>query len=170
MRELAVSTLIKGEDSLPVTRRIINPCHRGVSCMQDAPCWSARCFSNTPPLLSISLRSCPNDDPRPTFNHYLHCPFNNYSTPLHNFNSRSMRCIPVIVNCLIDTIFWGHVSFFSSHDVMHSKEVMEHFEVFPMTFPRRITYAVSCKASSLPQHLLPSLIEAKLRLHIRAFS
>lgn len=112
MRELAVSMLIKGADSLPVTRHIINPCHRGVSCMQDAPCWSARCFSNTPPLLSISLRSCPNDDPRPTFNHYLHCPFNNYSTPLHNFNCRSMRWIPVIVNCLIDTIFWGYVFFF----------------------------------------------------------
>lgn len=52
MHELAVSVLIKG--SVPVIRRIINPCHRGVTCMQDAPCWSARCFSNTPPLLSIS--------------------------------------------------------------------------------------------------------------------
>ena len=110
MRELAVSVLIKGADSLPVTRRIINPCHGRVSCMRDAPYWSARCFSTTPRLLSISLRSCPNDDPRPTFNHYLHCPFNNYSTPLHSFNCRSMRRVPVIVNCLIDTIFWGHVS------------------------------------------------------------
>ena len=70
--------------------------------------------SQTPPpptphpnTLSISLRSCPNDDPRPAFNHYLRCPFNNYSTPLHNFNCRSVRWIPVIGNCLIDTIFWG---------------------------------------------------------------
>lgn len=137
MHELAVSVLIKG--SVPVIRRIINPCHRGVTCMQDAPCWSARCFSNTPLALNFS---CPNDDPRPTFNHYLHCPFNNYSTPLHDFNSKSMRWIPLI-NCHIHTIFWG-----PSQYVMHSKEMMEN-----LTSPQHITYAVSCKASQLPQHL-----------------
>lgn len=68
-------------------------------------------FANTPPLLSISLRSCPNDDPRLTFNHYLNCPFNNYSTTLHNFNTRGKRWIPVIVNCLIDTLFFSQAVF-----------------------------------------------------------
>lgn len=103
--------VIKEADSLPRNRRIKHPFDRGVSCVRDAPCWSARCFANTPPLLSISLRSCPNDDPRLTFNHYLNCPFNNYSTPLHNFNTRRMRWIPVIVNCLIDTIFCSQAFF-----------------------------------------------------------
>lgn len=70
----------------------------GVTCMQDAPCWSARCFSEAPtqPAPSPTLSfSCPNDDPRPAFNHYLRCPFNNHSTPLHNFNSRCMRRFPL---------------------------------------------------------------------------
>ena len=75
-------------------------------------------LKHSPLALSLlSLGSCPNEDPRPTVNHYLHCPFNNYSTPLHNFNSSSIRWIPVIVICLIDTIFWGHVScFFKRYD------------------------------------------------------
>lgn len=76
----------------------------GVICMWKAPCWSPKCFSNTSLLLSISVRSCPNDDPRHTFNHYLHCPFKNYSTPLHNFNHRNRRRI-LVINSLIDAIF-----------------------------------------------------------------
>lgn len=97
-------------------RHTTDPCDGGVSCVWDAPCWSAGCSANTPLLLSILVRSCPNDDPRPTFNHYLHCPFNNYSTPLHNCNTRSMRWIPVIVNCLIDTVFCGQAVFFTSSE------------------------------------------------------
>ncbi len=134
--------------------------------MRDAPCWSARCFSNTPPLLSISLKSYPNDDPRLTFNHYLHCPFKNYSTPLHSFNSRSMRWIPVIVHSLIDAIFWGHVIsfFFLSPDMMHSKELREDFDFLSK-------YYLCCIMQGKPtsMHLLPSLTEAKLRLLIQPF-
>lgn len=56
MRELAVSVLIKGADSLPVTGRIINPCHRGLSYMQDAPRWSASLKHPHPPTRSQFLQ------------------------------------------------------------------------------------------------------------------
>lgn len=72
--ELSVSVLINWEDA--AFQKVHNKALSWrVSGMQNSSCWSGRCFSNTSPLLSISLKSCPNDDPRPTFNHYLHCPF-----------------------------------------------------------------------------------------------
>lgn len=79
------------------TRRVRDPRLRGV---RDASCWPARRFSNAPPPFALNF-SYPNDDPRPAFNHYLCCPFNNSSTFLHNFNSRSLRRTPLI-NSLID--------------------------------------------------------------------
>lgn len=146
--------------SVPDMRCKIIPFHGEVSCMRDAPCWSARCSSNTPRPFALNF-SCPNDDPRPTFNHYLHCPFNNYSTPLHNFNSTSMRRLPVI-NCLIDTIFWGHVS--PTTSLSQYKETMEN-----LTSPIHFTFVVSNKRRQLTQHLLPSLTGAKSRLHMQDF-
>lgn len=53
--------------SVPLVRRVRDPWRRGVP---DAPCWSAGRYSNAPRLLS-----CPNDDLRPAFNHYLCCLF-----------------------------------------------------------------------------------------------
>lgn len=79
------------------SRHARDPRRRGV---RDASCWPARHFSNAPPALALNF-SYPNDDPRPAFNHYLCCPFNNSSTFLHNFNSRSLRWTPLI-NSLID--------------------------------------------------------------------
>lgn len=115
--------------------------------------------SQTLPPCSQFMRSCPNDDPRPTFNHYLHCPFNNHSTPLHNFNCGSMRWIPVIVNCLIDTIFWGHIiSFYTRCNTLKGNDRKFRKSIVFNDSPCSISYAVSCKTSSLP-----SLIEAKLR-------
>lgn len=73
--------------SVPLVRRIKDPCvveecETPLVGQQDVPPQRSPFTSNL---------SCPNDDPRPAFNHYLRCPFNNSSTPVHNFNSRSMR-------------------------------------------------------------------------------
>lgn len=148
--------------SVPDMRCKIIPFH-GEAC--EMPLVGQQDVPQTPPRPFALNFSCPNDDPRPTFNHYLHCPFNNYSTPLHNFNSTSMRRLPVI-NCLIDTIFWGHVSPTTSLSQykMHSKETMEN-----LTSPIHITYVVSNKRRQLTQRLLPSLTGAKSRLHMQDF-
>lgn len=114
--------------------------------------------------LAVNL-TCPNDDPRPTFNHYMHCPFNNYSTPLHNFNSRSMKRIPVI-NCLIERIFWGHVNFNPpSHPMLY-----DVFKVTDDKFDFSPTFYLCCHMQVKPDTtaFAPNFwLRAKLRLHIK---
>lgn len=89
-RELTGVLLIKDRGA-PETH-VVEECETRLADQQDV--------FQTPPPLAFNF-SYPNDDPRPAFNHYLCCPFNNSSTFLHNFNSRSLRRTPLI-NSLID--------------------------------------------------------------------
>lgn len=111
--------------------------------MQDVPCWSAGCFSNTPPLLSVSLRSCHNDDPRHTFNHSLHCPFNNYSSPLHNLTLEEWDGFLWLFIARRNTL--GCIRFFS-HKIRCANGNVEILS--PMAFPPCISVAVSRKLTS----------------------
>lgn len=117
--------------------------------------------SQTFPLFALHF-SCPNDDSRPTFNHYLHCPFNNYSTPLHNFNSKSMRWI-LLINCLMQTQSFGAAP-------SHPPTIYDAFKGNDGKFDFSSTYYSCCIIQGKPTTIVfHSLTEAKLRLHMQNF-